>query len=162
MKHYQKNNGFTLIELLVVVLIIGILSAIALPQYRVAVARAKVGRALPLLRSIVQAKERYYLANGQYTNILENLDVQFPYEKAVDTDSGSRQYQKTPIGNIALAPTSSGVFWEGPNVVIDTYSGRQICYAFDNTGPGNRICASFGTKTGKTSNNGTAMYNVSF
>lgn len=47
-----KKHRFTLIELLVVVLIIGILSAVALPQYQAAVEKSRVARLLPLFKSI--------------------------------------------------------------------------------------------------------------
>ena len=70
------KQAFTLIELLVVVLIIGILSAIALPQYEKAVLRARCTEAIITLRAITDAQERYAMANGEYTNNLSELDVE--------------------------------------------------------------------------------------
>ncbi|MDD7579259.1 MAG: prepilin-type N-terminal cleavage/methylation domain-containing protein [Elusimicrobia bacterium] len=71
---YQKY-GFTLIELLVVVLIIGILSAVALPEYQSVVAKTRLSEHMQQLLAIRRAQEVYYMANGTYAVSLEDLDV---------------------------------------------------------------------------------------
>ncbi len=73
-----KERGFTLIELLVVVLIIGILSSVALPQYQKAVEKSRAVEALTMIKAAIQAEEVYYLANGDYTDNVDELDIIIP------------------------------------------------------------------------------------
>ncbi len=73
--------GFTLIELLVVVLIIGILAAVAVPQYQKAVAKSRTAEALAVLPTLVRASTLYYLANGEYPSNVSELDVEVPAER---------------------------------------------------------------------------------
>lgn len=72
------KHGFTLIELLVVVLIIGILTAAALPQYQTAVEKSRAAEAVILSRAIAEAERRYFLANGVYAQDVTLLDMDIP------------------------------------------------------------------------------------
>ena len=74
----MNKRAFTLIELLVVVLIIGILAAIALPQYQTAVDRAHYSELMSIVKHVKDAQEVYYLANGEYAANCEELGVDLP------------------------------------------------------------------------------------
>ena len=80
------KKGFTLIELLVVVLIIGILSAVALPQYAKAVEKARMAEAVIAVEKIAQAQQIYKMANGNFTRDINDLGLDFA---ATDGSYGS-------------------------------------------------------------------------
>ena len=70
-----KFGGFTLIELLVVVLIIGVLAAIAFPQYQKVIKRSRAAELRLLIKNVEEAQKRYFIANGTYTQCLNDLDI---------------------------------------------------------------------------------------
>nr|MCR5504162.1 hypothetical protein [Elusimicrobiaceae bacterium] len=64
-----------LIELLVVVLIIGILAAIALPQYKQSIVKSRFANIKIIMADIKRSQEMYYLVNGKYSFDIEHLDT---------------------------------------------------------------------------------------
>ena len=117
MKQTNKK-GFTLIEILVVVLIIGILAAIAVPQYKKAVAKADLHKGVSLVESIYQAQQAYYLAHGDYAIDIDDLDVSIPKDSScTKTQVTGASFYKCDYGAIG--------FWDGiANVQYQTKDGN--------------------------------------
>ena len=85
-----RLGGFTLIELLVVVLIIGILAAVALPQYEKAVEKSRATEGITLARNIALANQAYYMANGEWSEDINDLDLEFPGEDSTVSGVASK------------------------------------------------------------------------
>ncbi len=85
MRKYMR--GITLLELMIVVVIVSILTAIAYPNYREYIIRAKRTEAKAALLQIATNQERFYLQNNTYTTNMTNLG--FPVAGAFLSDSDS-------------------------------------------------------------------------
>ena len=166
----NSNKAFTLIELLVVVLIVGILAAIALPQYEKAVTKAKFSDVILRLDAVAKAQEMFYLANGQYSTDYTTLDIDAASKDnsiVIGANSGLfcyhggcyRIYQN-------YGDTQQGMYFWGsgsdaqmfPDVFVifnhpnNVASGRKICcYSQNGTSKNDKlkkfICDSFGGET---------------
>lgn len=123
------HAGFTLIELLVVVLIIGILAAVALPQYQKAVLKARSSEALVQGKALLDAEKAYVLSNGAMTMDLDALDVTLPENFQWTCTTNCRYEQLRSYGLDYEIGTYFG--WATPAVWCVAAPGfplaRQIC-----------------------------------
>ena len=131
---YSERNvkAFTLIELLVVVLIIGILAAVALPQYQKAVWKSRNTQLKTLVSAIGQAQEIYKMANSTYSDRFDELNIEIPlpinnqaaagYFHTSHTDDCVRQ-GKDFIVAITQSNAIFGLWIDGP------YQGTGFRYA---------------------------------
>ena len=136
----MKNKGFTLVELLVVILIIGILTAIALPQYRFAIEKARVQRMLPLLRVLHNAQRAYFMINLSYAASFDELSIEPPAGAEVNREK--TVYKYTHI-KVVLEPKDIKAF---PDLNTPTYflkwynEGLLDCWAQASNTLANKIC----------------------
>ncbi len=140
-------RGFTLIELLVVVLIIGILAAVAVPQYQKAVEKSRIVSALPLLKAVYDAQQVYYLANGEYATSVEQLDIDFtcPEGVACAIGKGTTSNAKLPKMELKFISGPYVVLYYSSNIIGNTdVKGMPYCAAASSKTRAVAICKSFG------------------
>lgn len=126
----KNNKGFTLIELLVVVLIIGILAAIALPQYFKAVEKSRASEASTVLGAINHAQSIYNMSHpGQYAVQFADLDVDL--QGGATTAAGTfktKWFSYTLNSGNAVATRGAGTqSVTGGYILTLTYPSSRAC-----------------------------------
>ena len=105
----RLSGGFTLIELLVVVLIIGILAAVAVPQYQKAVRKARAAEYAAWVRRIVEAEQEFFMANGRYTGNIEELNIDYKHKWPTVTINANST-KSSALGELYMWTYSSYLF----------------------------------------------------
>ena len=149
----KNRKGFTLIELLVVVLIIGILAAIALPQYRIAVTKSKVASILPLMRRWKDALMEYNLQYGDYdVSDATALGVNWPSDwgcgDSLECESSDGHWycfpNEEPVGYVYCQYDSSFTIamYQENDEIYENFRGMLTCQGWDDIGK--KLCKSLG------------------
>ena len=120
----KRMRGVTLMELLIVVVIIGLLAAVAYPNYRNFAARAKRNEAKAILLEIAQNEERFYLQNSRYGTLVE-----LNYANPLVTDTGSY--------NVTINGPDANNFNANANFILGGSEAGK-CLNFDIDGRGTR------------------------
>ena len=139
----KNNTAFTLIELLVVVLIIGILAAVALPQYQKAMDKSGFVQIWTIAQAVGQAQEAYYLANGNYATSLDALDLDVSkYASRIQLRS-CRSGNGIPDGVYVFHPRLNVfLYWAYRHQQCGSVTpNRKICYAGKDSKRANELCA---------------------
>ena len=105
----REEKGFTLIELLVVVIILGILTAIAIPSYLSFRGRAEDSANKANVRSIIPSLESYYADNNSYSG-MTLAGLQTTYDQALDLSKYALTASDTTYCVQAPASGTSHVF----------------------------------------------------
>ena len=124
---YNSVKGFTLIELLVVVLIIGILAAVAVPQYQKAVWKSRNVQLKMLISSLLQAQNAYYMANGVYAKNFDELDLEVPL---VTTSSSCGISNANGMDSVRAGNETEFVITSGGNIIGLWTKGPYRCNGF--------------------------------
>jgi type IV pilus assembly protein PilA len=116
----KAQKGFTLIELLVVIIIIGILSAIALPAFLNQASKAKQSEAKQALGAINRGQQAYRLENVQFAPLLTDLAL------GVDSSTNNYIYKGENGGTEAKFVSIGTDFTTGAQMVAESKDATAV------------------------------------
>ncbi|MDZ8082155.1 MAG: type IV pilin-like G/H family protein [Nostoc sp. DcaGUA01] len=155
----KENEGFTLIELLVVIIIIGILSAIALPSFLNQANKAKQSEAKTIVGSMNRAQQAYYLENGKFVFGTDDDSAAAFGQLGLGVKTKTENYQYGIVGtdklvtnqaqrkDQATTPLKTYVGGVGVSVVSETSEATTVAVLCEAKVPGNVGDAADGTET---------------
>lgn len=147
----KNKKGFTLIELLVVILIIGILAAVALPQYYKSKEKAEAVELQIMVKALYESRQRYYMVHNTFAKTFDELDMDYSgYERggcehlsafSSKTDcfsNGKNTIHISRTNNVALRKTGK---YRGAGFMIRHESSSEyvpanklLCYEYGKSG----------------------------
>lgn len=144
-----RCKGFTLVELLMVVLIIGILTAMAVPVYQRAVDHSRYSALMPVSKAMANAEEVFYLGNGSYTETFNDLSVDVPadiQDSVASLDKDTRLVLNAASTHQNIRATKDSL--DSRYVIYFNYSphfpGDVHCEALTKSARAKALCQSLG------------------
>ena len=157
LRFIKPTSAFTLAELLVVVLILGVLAALALPQYQVAVATSRLSTVMNVTRALKEAQELRLMRFGSYSDSLGDIASALP-EDCVDQGGGQAVCGRTKydVGHMDVLGDVAGFTDINGFLIYYAYPADQPqkanqteCLALQNNPIAASVCENYGgTKIG--------------
>ena len=122
----RKQSGFTLIELMMALAVIGLIMAIAWPNYQQYLARGKRAEAQAFLMDLAQRQQQFLLDARRYAIDIDELDMSMPVNVAANYELEDFEIDSPPPSILlTLTPRATGAQKDDGTLTIDSAGVKQ-------------------------------------